>query len=144
MIFDMKRLFLAFFFIFPITISAQTSISESFYKHDLEKCDQNFKQNVNKNSSGSGMILAADSQVVCYESVAHKIIDKYYSKQSESMKNNLRGLITAYKQTSDDMYNPDVCYNDCGNLSALMAYTPTLDFINNYISHLISAINTKF
>lgn len=90
------------------------------------------------------MIAATDSQVVCYESVAHKIINKYYSKQSGTMKNNLHESITAYKKTANDMYNPDRCYNECGNLSALMAYSPTLDFIKNYIEHLTNAINSNF
>lgn len=106
----MRELFLAFLLIIPMTVSAQTLISESFYKSDIEKCDKQFRQDIDKNTTGSGMIMAADSQVTCYESVAHKIIDKYYSKQSKAMKNSLRESITAYKKTSNDMYNPDRCY----------------------------------
>lgn len=140
----MRELFLAFLLIIPMTVSAQTLISKSFYKSDIEKCEKQFRQDIDKNTTGSGMIMAADSQVTCYESVAHKIIDKYYSKQSKAMKNNLRESITAYKKTSNDMYNPDRCYNECGNLTALLAYTPTLDFVKNYIEHLTDAINSNF
>lgn len=42
------------------------------------------------------------------------------------------------------MYNPDRCYNECGNLTALMAYNPVLDFIKNYIEHLTNAVTANF
>lgn len=133
----MKQLITIFLLIFPISAYAE-------YKTDIEKCDEQFEHDVDRNLTASEMIATTDSQVVCYESVAHKIIDKYYSKQSEVMKNNLRESITAYKKTANDMYNPDRCYNACGNLTALMAYSPVLDFIKNYIEHLTNAINSDF
>ncbi len=137
----MKQLIAIFLLVLPISTYAETALS---YKTDIEKCDKQFEHDMDRNLTAAEMIAATDSQVVCYESVAHKIIDKYYSKQSKPMKNNLHESITAYKRTADDMYNPDRCYNECGNLTALMAYSPTLDFIKNYIEHLTDAINSNF
>ncbi len=137
----MKQLITIFLLALPISTYAETTLN---YKPDIEKCDKQFKNDMVGILTASDMIAATDSQVVCYESVADKIIDKYYSKQSGTMKNNLHESITAYKKTANDMYNPDRCYNECGNLSALMAYSPTLDFIKNYIEHLTNAINSNF
>ena len=137
----MKQLITIFLLLFPIYVYADNVLD---YKTDIEKCDKQFKHDMDRNLTAAEMIVATDSQVVCYESVAHKIIDKYYSKQSESMKNNLRESITAYKKTANDMYNPDRCYNECGNLTALMAYNPVLDFVKNYIEHLTNAVNSNF
>lgn len=137
----MKQLITIFLLVLPISAYAENVLN---YKPDIEKCDKQFKHDMDGNLTAAEMIVATDSQVVCYESVAHKIIDKYYSKQSETMKNNLRESITAYTKTANDMYNPDRCYNECGNLTALMAYNPVLDFIKNYIEHLTNAVNANF
>ena len=137
----MKKLITIFLLVFPIFTYAETLLN---YKTDIEKCDKQFEHDMDGNLTSAEMIAATDSQVICYESVAHKIIDKYYSKQSEPMKNNLRESIIAYKKTANDMYNPDRCYNECGNLTALMAYSPILDFVKSYIEHLTNAINSDF
>jgi len=137
----MKQLIGILLLILPISTYAESALN---YKPDIEKCDKQFEHDMDKNLTAAEMITATDSQVVCYESVAHKIIDKYYSKQSKTMKNNLHESITAYKKTANDMYNPDRCYNECGNLTVLMAYSPILDFIKNYIEHLTDAINSNF
>lgn len=137
----MKQLTTIFLLVFPISVYADNVLD---YKTDIEKCDEQFEYDMDSNLTAAGMIAATDSQVVCYESVAHKIIDEYYSKQSETMKNNLRESIMAYKKTANDMYNPDRCYNECGNLTALMAYNPVLDFVKNYIEYLTNAVNSNF
>lgn len=137
----MKQLIGILLLILPISTYAESALN---YKPDIEKCDKQFEHDMDKNLTAAEMITATDLQVVCYESVAHKIIDKYYSKQSKTMKNNLHESITAYKKTANDMYNPDRCYNECGNLTVLMAYSPILDFIKNYIEHLTDAINSNF
>ena len=133
----MKQLITIFLLILPISAYAENVLN---YKPDIEKCDKQFKHDMDGNLTAAEMIVATDSQVVCYESVAHKIIDKYYSKQSEVMKNNLRESITAYTKTANDIR----CYNECGNLTALMAYNPVLDFIKNYIEHLTNAVTANF
>ncbi len=137
----MKQLITIFLLILPISAYAENVLN---YKPDIEKCDKQFKHDMDGNLTAAEMIVATDSQVVCYESVAHKIIDKYYSKQSETMKNNLRESITAYTKTANDMYNPDRCYNECGNLTALMADSPILDFVKSYIEHLTNAVTANF
>lgn len=140
-LFLMKQLIVIFLLVLPISTYAKTALN---YETDIEKCDKQFEHDMDRNLTAAEMIAATDSRVVCYESVAHKIIDKYYSKQSKIMKINLRDSIMAYKKTANNMYNPDRCYNECGNLTALMAYDPTLDFVKNYIKHLTDAINSNF
>lgn len=137
----MRLLTIIFLLVLPMSAYAGTTLD---YKSDIEKCDEQFEQDIDTNLTAAGMIAATDSQVICYESVAHKIIDKYYSRQSKIMKNNLHESITSYKKAANDMYNPDRCYNECGNLTVLMAYTPVLDFVKNYIVHLTNAINSDF
>lgn len=60
-----------------------------------------------------------------------------YNFSGETINNHIFISIT-------DMYNPDRCYNECGNLTALMAYNPVLDFVKNYIEHLTNAVNSNF
>ena len=137
----MKQLITIFLLVLPISAYAENVLN---YKPNIEKCDEQFEYDMDRNLTATGMIAATDSQVVCYESVAHKIIDEYYSKQSGTMKKHLRESIKDYKKTASDMYNPDRCYNECGNLTALMAYDPVLDFLKNYIEHLTNAVNSNF
>lgn len=93
----MKQLITIFLLVLPISAYAENVLN---YKPDIEKCDKQFEHDMDRILTAAEMIAATDSQVVCYESVAHKIIDEYYSKQSETMKNNLRESITAYKKNS--------------------------------------------
>lgn len=140
----MKKLLILFTIAFPTYVLAGDSIPESFYKPDIKNCDQQFKRDISENGSNASMDTASDNQIKCYENAAHKIIDKYYSKQSKMMKEDLRHSITAFHKTSQQMHRPDSCYGQCGSIAALSAYSSTLKFMKLYIDELVKSANTNW
>ena len=67
-----KQLISIFLLIFQMSAYAENVLD---YKTDIEKCDKQFEHDMDRNLTATEMIAATDSRVVCYESVAHKIID---------------------------------------------------------------------
>ena len=74
----MKQLIPIFLLVLPISAYAENVLN---YKPDIEKCDKQFKHDMAGNLTAAEMIVATDSQVVCYESVAHKIIDNLNNRK---------------------------------------------------------------
>jgi hypothetical protein len=111
------------------------------YSAQIKKCDETADYDLEFGDlSTSGMDASVDKQISCYKAIAHQIIDKYYSKQSEKMKQVLEEYIKLSYQVSMNSYWPDNCRPSCGTITTSMAYNYALQDVKRYLDNLIYAL----
>lgn len=122
-------------------ITAESPIIKK-YRAQIQKCDETASYNLKYGDlTTTGMDLSVDKQIKCYKSVAHEIIDKYYSKQAKDMKKDLDDYIKLSYKTTFDMYWPDSCHPTCGTITTNIAYGAAVDTAKRYLDDLIRALD---
>lgn len=122
------------------TQRAESSITASYHA-EMKKCDSTANNDLQVGDlSTHGMNISIDKQISCYESIADKIIDRYYAEQSEQMKQHLSDYIKLSFKVSADTYSPDICTPTCGTMTTGMAYYDTLQFTKKYLDNLLVAV----
>jgi hypothetical protein len=151
----MKKLFLIYIALFAISACASKQanliadkkeqvVSEltQKYREQLEDCDKTADYDLEFGDlSTAGMDASVDKQINCYEHVAHQIIDRYYSEQSEKMKQRLDEYIKYSYKVSIDMYEPDSCIPACGTMITGIAYYKALQNTKIYMDDLFWAMD---
>lgn len=135
----MRELILLSLLILPITVSAETTTLESFYKSDIEKCDKTSEHDLEFGDlSTMGMRTTMNNQIDCYKKIAHKIIDKNYIKIADDMKKNMDSYISSAAKITWDINQPDDCYPQCGTIVGLNATSASLDAAKRYLELLLT------
>lgn len=115
----------------------------SSYKQKLEQCEKQQEIFVNKkeNQSTAKMKQSMYDLNNCYEQVAYEIIDKYYTKNSREVKENLVNFLkSTYAITGDAYLSHDFCPGYCGSMHNLMYTSDTFHFLKKVIMLFINRL----
>ncbi|MDR2098908.1 MAG: hypothetical protein LBO78_02685 [Rickettsiales bacterium] len=97
---------------------------------EIETCEKTYGDYMETHFTNADMRNAAYRLAECYETVAHKVIDRHYSKHAQEMKENLSSYMKAsYKISQDAHMSHDYCPGDCG--------TQVYSFYTTDAAHLI-------
>ncbi len=128
---------------YPFTYSCEIKQKDiSTYKKGIKKCEQAYDKNKDKAKTAAQILGSNYKAITCYQDVAYRIIDKYYSESAVEQKEAFAEYTKLAHEAYDLMHmNADECgTHECGTMYDVWSKTEVMRSVKSVVEEYISLL----